>query len=100
MQNIILSQFTKDELQFEISETIKKELRPFLTALLQAQPTAGPKYLTRKEAAKKLGISLVTLNDWTKTGKVIGYRLASRIRYKEDELATSLVQIQTRRTAA
>jgi excisionase family DNA binding protein len=51
--------------------------------------------LTRKEAAKLLGVSLPTLSDWTNTGKIIGYRIASRVRYKSNELENSLSQIQS-----
>jgi excisionase family DNA binding protein len=51
--------------------------------------------LTRKEAAKLLGVSLPTLSDWTKTGKIIGYRIASRVRYKRNELENSLSQIKS-----
>jgi excisionase family DNA binding protein len=51
--------------------------------------------LTRKEAADLLGVSLPTLNDWTKNGIVQGYRIASRVRYKKSELESSLKIIRT-----
>lgn len=55
---------------------------------------ANTELLSRKEASKLLGISLPTLSDWTNTGKIIGYRIASRVRYKRFELENSLTQIK------
>ncbi len=95
MQDIILSQITRSELKSDISDTIKRELQPLFTALQQTQSSSAQKYLTRKETAKKIGISLPTLNEWTKTGLVRGYRIASRVRYKEDEIEAALIQIKT-----
>ena len=56
--------------------------------------TPTTELLTRKEASKLLGVSLPTLLDWTNTGKIIGYRIASRVRYKRSELENSLAQIR------
>lgn len=100
MQNLFLSPITRDELKLDISDIVKKEVETLLAKIQELKASNATKYLTRKETAKRLGISLPTLNDWTKTGKVVGYRIGSLIRYKEDELETSLAQIQTRRRAA
>ncbi|RYE56582.1 MAG: DNA-binding protein [Sphingobacteriales bacterium] len=87
-----------EQLKAELLEPITRELKTYLTAL---QPTpATTEYLTRKEAATLLGVSLPTLNEWTKNGTVQGYRIASRVRYKRSELETSLSKIKTRRRAA
>lgn len=43
-------------------------------------------YLTRKETAALLKISLPTLNEWTKTGRLISHRIGTRILYKTDEI--------------
>lgn len=68
-----------------------------LTALTQSpQNSRGviPKhYMTREEAAKLLGVSLHTLNKWTKEGKLKGYRIGSRVRYVASELENSLTEI-------
>ena len=50
--------------------------------------------LTRKETSALLGISLVTLNEYTKSGKIPGYRLGSRIRYKKQEVLDALKGIK------
>jgi excisionase family DNA binding protein len=95
MQNLLLTSIPMEQLKSEISETVKKELQILLLSL---QPAKVPlEYLTRKEAANFLSVSLPTLNDWTKTGKVKGYRIASRVRYKRAELENSLSAIHTKR---
>lgn len=46
--------------------------------------------LTRKQVAEILGISLVTLNQYTKDGILPCYYLGSRVRYKRNEVFESL----------
>ena len=95
MQNLILSPLSLDQLKLEISDAVKKEFAPFFSSInTHKQET---EVLTRKEAAKLLSVSLPTILDWTKTGKITGYRIGSRIRYKRAELESSLLQIKTRR---
>lgn len=43
-------------------------------------------YLTRKETAQILRVTLPTLYDWTKRGYLQSYRMGSRIRYKRSEV--------------
>jgi excisionase family DNA binding protein len=93
MQDLLFSPVPIEQLKAELSETIKKELQALL--LVIQPPKEQTEYLTRKEAANLLSISLPTLNEWTKEGKVIGYRIASRVRYKRSELETALIQIHT-----
>lgn len=94
MSDIMFSQIPLEQLKTEISEAVKKEFAPFLNSI--NPPKQETVLLTRKEAAKLLGVSLPTILDWTKTGKITGYRIASRIRYKRAEIENSLSQIKTR----
>jgi excisionase family DNA binding protein len=94
MQDLILSQVPFEQLKTELSETIKRDIEKLLFSY-QTPSKKETDFLTRKQAAALLGVSLVTLGDWTKTGKVIGYRIASRVRYKRNELENSLSQIKT-----
>lgn len=100
MTDLFLSPISREELKTDISDIVKKEVQTLLTSLQQTQSSQAPKYLTRKETAQKLGVSLPTLNEWTKTGLVQGYRIASRVRYKEDEVTAAFIQIKTRRNVA
>ncbi len=51
--------------------------------------------LTRKETAQKLGISLPTLNQWTKDGLIVAHRIASRVRYRTKDVEASLIQVRS-----
>ena len=95
MDNVLFSPISLEQFKTEMSLSFKQEIANYF----QTQTTQKPEteLLTRKEAAKLLGVSLPTLSDWTKTGKVLGYRIATRIRYKKAELETSLSQIKTGR---
>lgn len=92
MENLILSPITIGELTTVISETVSNEVNRILS--LQKQPQQ-PEYFTRKETAKLLGISLVTLNSWQKNGLVPAYRINTRVRFKKEDVFKSLSKIQT-----
>lgn len=93
MTNVILSSIPVDELKGLIAEVVNQELTKHLTPANQSP--ASNDLLTRKEAARLLGISLPTLLDYTKLGKITGYRLGTRVRYKRSELEQSLTQIKS-----
>lgn len=94
METLNFSPFI-EQLKTEISEDVFKKIAPLFLSVLQ--PVKETQFLTRKEAAKLLGVSLPTILDWTKSGKIIGYRIASRVRYKRNEIENSLSQIKTRK---
>ena len=92
--DFILSPLPMEDLKTEISEAVLKQLSPLINSLTPNQPEK--ELLTRKEVAKLYGVSLPTILDWTKTGKLIGYRISSRVRYKRSEIEKSLSQIKTK----
>lgn len=92
MQDNIFTSLPFEKLKSEISNEIIDRITPILQGVKTTAQTT--ELLTRKEASKLLGISLPTLLDWTKSGKIIGYRIASRVRYKRSELENSLSQIR------
>ena len=94
MQHVFTS-VTLEQLSTVLSEAVYNKIAPLIQTINRPQPNA--ELLTRNEAAKLLGVSLVTILDWTKTGKITGYRIASRIRYKRHELESCLTQIKTGR---
>jgi len=54
-----------------------------------------PHYLSRKEVAKLLKITLPTLHDWTKLGRLKAYKIGSRVLYKPSEVQEALEKTQT-----
>lgn len=93
MENIIFTQISIDVFKNVISETVRVELERLNK--LTTTPPDETEYITRQECARILGVSLVTLNDWTKRGVIVGYRIATRIRYKRAEILSSVHQVQT-----
>lgn len=81
----------------QLKESILLDVRAELQVIAQNfQPKKQPEYLTRKEVAKILKVSLVTLSDWNKKGVLKPYRLGNLIRYKRDEIEQSLIAINKR----
>ncbi|MGO2357365.1 MAG: helix-turn-helix domain-containing protein [Mesonia sp.] len=81
-----------EELKESILTDVKKELVNLVEKLnLFNKPQE--EFLTRKEAAKMLKISLVTITDWNKKRILNPYRLGNLIRYKKSELEEAMVQI-------
>lgn len=63
---------------------------------LQKQPQPD-RLITRDETAKLLGVSLVTLHNWTKANILTAYRVGNKVRFKENEVLASLQQINSKR---
>ena len=84
---------TPQQLASNILKDVRTELKEIV---LNFQPQKQPEYLTRKEAAKILKVSLVTLSDWNKKGVLKPYRLGNLIRYKREELDQALISINSK----
>ncbi len=93
MTHVVLTSIPVDDLKDLIAEAVNQELAKHLPPANQSP--CSNELLTRREAARLLGISLPTLLDYTKQGKITGYRLGTRVRYKRSELEQSLTQIRS-----
>lgn len=90
MQNsILLENITSDELFTKFRELISEELSKRL------QPEVPQVYITKKEAAAKLRLSLPTLDRLTADGTIHGYRMGRRVLYRADEIDQALKEIHT-----
>lgn len=91
MEQVVFTQVPIVDLQGYIAQTIRRELAD----ILKADPAPDPDELvTRKQAAKYLGLSLPTLHEYTQRGIVTGYRIGSRVRYRRGELLNALLKVQ------
>ena len=81
-----------DELRTLLNECLDEKLKHFSPA---SPPEPATEYITRKKTAEILGVSLPTLNDWSKKGILQSYRIASRVRYKKEEVLGSLNKVRT-----
>lgn len=91
MNDLILSPISLEELEKRIQEIVRTELQNFKIP----EKNSPSVYISRKEAAKFLGISLPTLSLWSKTGVIVSYRISSCVRYKREELEKSLRMVMT-----
>lgn len=55
-------------------------------------PNPQTDLLTRREVAKMLHISLVTINDWVKKGVLKAYKAGNRVYFKSSEIESALIQ--------
>jgi len=91
---IILSGITFEQLQNSLKSIVKNEVEQIIKNLPTSQEPA-PELITRKETAHILGISLPTLNEWTKNGIIPAQRIGTRVRYQRANVYASLKDIET-----
>lgn len=90
MGQIILSGIELDDLLSSISALIDKKLE-------ERKPTQSKQsiYLGRSEVCKLLKITLPTLNEWSKHGRLKSYKIGNRVLYKQEEIEDSLHQVNS-----
>lgn len=83
MKNLMIKEVGIEELSNLIKNILNKELSKIET------PPKETKYISRKEAASILNVTLPTLNDYVKRGLVPAYRIGSRVLFKRKEVENS-----------
>jgi hypothetical protein len=91
---IILSGITFEQLQNSFRSIVKNEVEQIIKNLPTSQEPAS-ELITRKETAYILGISLPTLNEWTKTGIIPAQCIGTRVRYLRSSVYNSLKDVET-----
>ena len=91
---IILSGISFEQLQDSFITIVQIEVQKIVSGLTTA-PEPSPELITRKETALILGISLPTLNEWTKTGILPAQRIGTRVRYNRATVYNSLKDVET-----
>ncbi|VTP93927.1 helix-turn-helix domain-containing protein [Sphingobacterium daejeonense] len=87
-------QFDQKALRDCIKDAVREEMQLFISGFRKAagnperQPTE--KLLTKKEMAAELDISLVSLTDWMKQGRIPYMRMGKRIYFKKQEVVASM----------
>ena len=90
MEPILLNGINLSDLKKVLREVLEEKSNDF------AKPVKSEDqdYLSRKEVARLLKISLTTLNDWSKQGIVQSYRIGNRVLYKRNEIDDSISKVQ------
>ncbi len=87
-------QLDQNALRDCIRDAIKEELHIFISGIRSTvdntASTSSEKLLTKKEMADELDISLVSLTEWMKQGKIPYMRMGKRIYFKKNEVVNSM----------
>ncbi len=99
MQEFIIT--SPEQLKLVISEAVRTEMAklPFAQQTVTPDNEQANNILTREAAAEYFHISLPTLNSYTKSGLLKGYRLGNRVFYKRSELEAAPSAIRTTRNS-
>jgi excisionase family DNA binding protein len=89
MNQILLNGINLNELLEKIGQLIESKIGQSNNHLQRQNQS---KFISRKEAAGLLQVSLPTLNDWTKEGLLNSYRIGTRVLYKPEEVEQSVTQ--------
>jgi excisionase family DNA binding protein len=91
---IILNGISFEQFKEDFKTIVQNEVQKIVSGLIIA-PEPAPELITRKETAHILGISLPTLNEWTKNGTIPAQRIGTRVRYQRANVYASLKDIET-----
>jgi excisionase family DNA binding protein len=92
--SVLIQNLTVDDLCDKIRSTIREEFQ--LSVPIKGE---DPQYLTRKEAASLLKISVPTLYAYTNSGRLIAYRIGRRVLYKLADLEMRMQPVEISRYA-
>jgi hypothetical protein len=92
MGTIQLIQVTPSELVDLFREASKVEIQVQIAKVLKLEQTEQnpKKYLTRKETAEQLQVSLVTIHKWQKLGILNVHKLGNRSYFLQEDIYNTL----------
>jgi excisionase family DNA binding protein len=82
-KEFLFSPISLDELETRLITRLKSELTTIQTVLTAPQEDD---FLTAKQTSKLLGVSVVSLHKWKKSGLIKYHRFGSRIRFLKSEI--------------
>jgi excisionase family DNA binding protein len=91
---VILDGATIEEFVNILEARLTASIEQKILTVIQDKAERKETFLSRKEAAQSLGVSLSTLHTLSKEGVVQSYRLRGQIRYKESEIESALEQVK------
>ncbi|VBB48196.1 conserved hypothetical protein [uncultured Paludibacter sp.] len=93
MEQILLNGISFEQLENSLRTIVADEISK---QTAKSEPTDNlPDLLTRKQTSAYLGISLPTLNEWTKSGVISAKRIGNRVRYEKQVVLNSLKDVET-----
>jgi len=95
MEKVVFTTISLQEFEDKISQIIENKLKPLLPQSNEQDKNSNEIYLTRKELANLLRITLPTLNNYTKQNIIQGHRIGRRVLYKKNEVEGMLQVINS-----
>ena len=95
MENVILTQTTKDDLISQITNNVLSGIAAILKESRETDLNAK-EWLSSRETETLLKISSVTRWNWSKNGILKSYKIGNRIRYRKDEVIRALLVIESK----
>lgn len=95
MKETVFTSIHIDEFKKLIFTEVENAFQAIQSKMSGRDYKLGENYATREEVAKALHISKPTLNQLTKEGKLLGYRIGGRVLYKWDEINEALIKMKT-----
>lgn len=89
----MINPFESIESRLDKLEKTISDLGTTLSADKPKSTASDNNYLTRKDTATRLKVSLVTLTDWVNRGKLKAYKIGGRVLFRENEVEEALAQI-------
>jgi hypothetical protein len=90
MEQIQFISYSPQQLQGEITASVKNQLEDFLN---KYQPQQPKEYLSRNEVSKMLGVNLSTLHNWNKKKILVPVGIGNRVYYLRSEIEASLIRL-------
>ena len=89
--NYPINSFSNTHLNLSSAQTKSENKSALNEKLLTLQRTSN--IIPRIELAKLLNVTLGTLYNWTKSGKIKSYGIGSKVFYKLDEIEASMIRL-------
>jgi excisionase family DNA binding protein len=86
MQNTVLIPISLDDFKTLLNESVTNAIKTQVTPKLQDSFSQLPEYLTRKQAAKVLNISITSLDYIVKDARLTKHRNGRFVRFKKSEV--------------
>ena len=91
MDKLVISQFSKEELQEILLKPILGRIEKIETDFEKSNIDL---VFTREQTAKRFNVDPSTLHRWTRQGKIVAHAIGSRIYYKESSIQGALIKIK------
>lgn len=83
----------REDLRREIMKDIREELQEFAKLFTPKEPIV---WISRKEAAEIIGVSLVTIDIWIKEKVINAFKIGTRVRLKRSEIESVILNSNKR----